>query len=230
MGARDHHDVRLWDLAQAAHVAVVSVGYRLAPEHPYPAGPDDCEAAAVWLVENAKSEFGIDRLTIGGGSAGGHLAAATLLRLRDRHQMSDRFCGADLLFGVYDLSLTPSQRNSGRRPIMGGEGLEHMSQQFVSGASREERRMNPDISPLYAELHDMPPALFSVGTLDPLLDDSLFMAARWAAAGNYAALDVYPESPHGFTMVPTAMARAYHERQSSFIAAAVAGDLMGMGR
>src|ERR1700681_828983 len=66
-------------------MACASVEYRLAPEHPYPAAWDDCESAAVWLMKNAKSEFGTDVLAIGGESAGGTLAAATLLRMRDRH-------------------------------------------------------------------------------------------------------------------------------------------------
>ena len=96
-------------LVEAFGLATVSVDYRLAPEHPYPAPPDDCEAAAAWLVENAAPEFGTERLLIGGGSAGAHLAAVTLLRMRDRHGYTG-FLGANLVYGVYDLSMTPSQR------------------------------------------------------------------------------------------------------------------------
>ena len=96
-------------LVDAFGLATVSVDYRLAPEHPYPAPPDDCEAAAAWLVENAAAEFGTERLLIGGGSAGAHLTAVTLLRLRDRHGYTG-FLGANLVYGVYDLSMTPSQR------------------------------------------------------------------------------------------------------------------------
>jgi acetyl esterase len=80
--ARD--DVRNRDIADTLQFAVVSVDYRLAPEHPWPAAPDDCEAAALWLVEHADARFGSSRLTIGGRSAGATLAVATLLRLRDR--------------------------------------------------------------------------------------------------------------------------------------------------
>ena len=78
-------DPMLERIADNTGQAVVAVEYRLAPEHPYPAGPDDCEAAAVWLLRNAKEEFGTDILTIGGESAGGHLTAVTILRMRDRH-------------------------------------------------------------------------------------------------------------------------------------------------
>ena len=70
LGRAHHQDIRLEEIAKECSAVVVSVDYRLAPEHPYPAGPDDCEAAAVWLVENAKSEFGADNIVIGGESAG----------------------------------------------------------------------------------------------------------------------------------------------------------------
>jgi acetyl esterase len=170
-------------MADELNVAIVSVDYRLAPEHPYPAGPDDCEAAACWLLEHAGAEYGSDRLLISGESAGAHLAAVTLLRMRDRHDAIDRFRGANLVFGAYDLSRTPSQRGTGVPPgsdILDGTGFP--LDLFLPGKSPEERR-EPDVSPLYADLHDLPPALFTVGTHDHLLDDTLFMAARWVAAG-----------------------------------------------
>ncbi len=75
IGAADMQDTHLWELAQATGLTVLSVDYRLAPEHPYPAGPDDCEAAALWLLEHHDG-----RLTIGGDSAGAHLAVVALLR------------------------------------------------------------------------------------------------------------------------------------------------------
>ena len=190
-------------IVSTCNVAVVSVDYRLAPEHPYPAGPDDCEAAAQWLVEHAAGEFGSDRLLIAGESAGAHLAAVTLLRMRDKHNAADRFLGANLIFGAYDLSRTPSQRGVGVTPgtdILDGTGFP--LDLFLPGMS-EERRRDPDVSPLYADLRGMPPALFSVGTNDHLLDDTLFMAARWEAAGNRAQLLVYPETPHGCIALPT---------------------------
>jgi acetyl esterase/lipase len=82
---------------------------------------------------------------------------------------------------------------------------------YLPGLRAEERR-RPDVSPLYADLTGLPPALVTVGTADPLLDDSLFMALRWRAAGAPAQLAVYPESIHGFNLFPTAMARAADER------------------
>ncbi|SFB54696.1 alpha/beta hydrolase fold [Amycolatopsis marina] len=73
----------------------MSVDYRLAPEHPWPAAPDDCETAALWLLEQAGTRFGTTRLAIGGFSAGATLAMAVLLRLRDRG-LADAFGGAAL--------------------------------------------------------------------------------------------------------------------------------------
>lgn len=190
-------------LVDTCNVAVVSVDYRLAPEHPYPAAPDDCEAAACWLIDHAAEEFGSDRLLIAGESAGAHLAAVTLLRMRDEHDAADRFLGANLVFGAYDLSRTPSQRGVGIAPgndILDGTGFP--LDLFLPGMTEEQRR-DPDVSPLFADLRGMPPALFSVGTNDHLVDDTLFMAARWEVAGNRTDLLVYPDTPHGCIALPT---------------------------
>ena len=193
-------------LMDTCNIAVVSVDYRLAPEHPYPAGPDDCEAAACWLLEHAAAEFGSDRLLIGGESAGAHLSAVTLLRMKTKHDAVDRFRGANLVFGAYDLSQTPSQRGVGLEPgndlLDALEGSHSPLDPFLPGLPLEARR-DPDVSPLYADVRGMPPALFSVGTYDHLLDDTLFMASRWKAAGNRTELLVYPDTPHGCIALPT---------------------------
>ena len=93
-------------------------------------------------------------------------------------------------------------------------------QSFTGDRDLEELR-DPDLSPLHAELHGLPPALFTVGDLDPLLDDSLLMADRWQSAGNRAELRVWPESIHGFTAFPLALARAANNAQLEFLRAAV---------
>ena len=178
LGGPDEQDALLDALCDVANVAVVSVGYRLAPEHPFPAGPDDCECAAQWLVEHAQAEFGTSRLLIGGESAGAHLAALTLLRMRDRHAAVGAFVGANLVFGVHDVAMTPSARSWGTRNlVINTPTMAWFADMFTPGMTDDERR-SPEISPLYADLRGMPPALFTVGTLDPLLDDTLFMAAR----------------------------------------------------
>jgi acetyl esterase len=219
-GRAHHSDVRNERIARNAGLAVVSVDYRLAPEHPYPAGPDDCEAVAAWLAANAAAEFGTDRLTIGGESAGGHLAAVTLLRMRDRHGYRG-FRAANLVYGAFDLSMTPSQLNWGDRYLVLSLGFMRWAGDcFVPDAAMKR---DPDVSPLYADLRGLPPALFTVGTLDPLLDDSLFMYGRWLAAGNDAELAVYPGGVHGFNAFPIALGRQANDRIDRFLAAAVAG-------
>jgi acetyl esterase/lipase len=195
-------------LSEHLGLAIVSVDYRLAPEHPYPAGPDDCEAAALWLAEHALDEYGCDRLLIGGESAGAHLSAVTLLRLRDRHGLAGRFVGANLVFGAFDLSGTPSVTGTGRHDapdLIAPDRIAFMLDQFLPAMEVAQRR-HPDISPLFADLRGLPPALFTVGSADHLVDDTLFMAGRWQLAGNDAELLVYPEAPHGCIGLPTVLA------------------------
>jgi len=183
LGAAARSDARNARLADALGMAVVSVDYRLAPEHPWPAAPDDCETAALWLAEQAEAEFGTTRLMIAGTSAGATLAMTTLLRLRDRDQV-EPFAGAVLQFGAYDLS---GQSPSGRI---------YADQWFIQAyAGHVADRTNPDVSPLYGDLRGLPPTLLIVGALDILLEDSLAMAARLSAAGNEVDLRLFPESP-----------------------------------
>jgi acetyl esterase/lipase len=200
--------------------AVVSVDYRLAPEEPWPKGPDDCEAAALWLLREGPTRFGTERYAIGGESAGANLSVATLLRLRDRHGIMP-FRAASLHAGCYDLALTPSARAWGDEPLVlntrdinvfVGHYLRTMSE--VADASLA----SPDISPLYADLKGLPPALFSVGTRDPLTDDTLFMAPRWLAAGNATELVVYPGGCHVFIGFPGTLADQALARIHGFIA------------
>jgi len=218
LGDCDLQDPLLWELAQATGLCVASLGYRLAPEHPYPAAPDDCEDAAIWLLEHAAKELDAPALfAIGGESAGANLSVVTLLRLRDRHRITGAFRAANLVYGCYDVSMTPSQRLWGERRLpLSTAATRWFHDQDVPGHSPEQRRV-ADISPLYADLHGLPPALFSVGALDPLLDDSLFMSARWHAAGNDADLVVYPEAAHQFIRFPVTAARVCNDAQHGYL-------------
>jgi acetyl esterase/lipase len=85
----------------------------------------------------------------------------------------------------------------------------------------DEAKRDPDVSPLYADLRDMPPALFTVGTQDPLLDDSLFMHARWGASGARAKLRTWPEAIHGFNAFPLRVTAAARAEQYGFLREAV---------
>ena len=214
LGRAHHADVAMVRMARESQMATCSVDYRLAPEDPYPAGPDDCENAALWLVENAKKEFGTDVIVIGGESAGANLSAVTLLRMRDRHGYTG-FKAANLVYGVYDLCMTPSLRNWGESPnyVLTTRLMAWFNDNYVPA----EKRTDPDVSPLYADLSHLPPALFTVGTLDPLLDDSLFMHARWLAAGNAAEMAIYPGGTHVFNVFTTPIAREANARMEAFV-------------
>ncbi|MFF3573849.1 alpha/beta hydrolase [Nocardia jiangxiensis] len=195
MGSAAGSDVRNRQLADTLGVVVASVDYRLAPEHPWPAAPDDCETAALWLVEHAQHRFGTTKLAVGGFSAGATLAMTTLLRLRDRGITA--FNCAVLQFGTYDLSAhTPAGR------LIADEYF------LEAYAGTAPDRTNPDLSPIYAELSDLPPILMLVGDADILLQDNLAMAARLSASRADIDLRVYPDSPHGFTGHPTPIAQA----------------------
>jgi acetyl esterase/lipase len=210
-GAPEVSDAANRDLSARLGVAVVSVDYRLAPEHPHPAPVDDVLAVVVWLVDNGARELGASKIVLGGESAGAYLAVAALLRLRDEFGAADVVAGANLTFGVYDWGRSPSQR--GVRPsdcpdVLSPDGLAFSAECYLPGLSDDERR-DPSISPAYASLNDLPPAFFAVGTADHLLDDTLLLAARWAAAGNPTELFVAPDMPHTFTGFACAMTEAW---------------------
>lgn len=202
LGGAHHQDVMLWSLARACNVAVVSVDYRLVPEHPFPAGLIDCEYAALWLIDHALAEFGSERLLIGGESTGAHLAVLTLLWLRDRYGFSE-FRGANLAYGMYDLSFTPSLRACTDSILTLDCPTAELFCNYLLGETGISKNSwdRPDISPLYADLVNMPPALFTVGTYDALLDDTLFMHERWRIAENESRLTVYTGAPHRFTLM-----------------------------
>lgn len=220
MGSAADQDPMLERIMTTTGMACVSVEYRLAPAHPYPEGWDDCETAALWLAENGKAKFGTDVLTIGGESAGATLAVPTLVRMRDKHGYTG-FKAANLSYGNYDSTMTPSQT------WIGGESffLETRDIQFCASqyAPDPATRRDPDMSALYANLKNMPPALFTVGTLDAFLDDSLFVYARWIAAGNEAGLAVYPGGIHGFNMFPYTLAREANACIDTFLKAQITG-------
>jgi acetyl esterase/lipase len=195
------------DLVNAAiareGIAVVSIDYTTLPDITFEDQIAQCHAAADWVFENAEAEFGTRDLFIGGESAGAHLAACAILRLRDTRRDFARLRGAVLFYGPYDLSATPSVRAAGPDTIvLDGPAMVPGIASLLPDRDEEARR-KPDVSPLYADLSRLPPALFLVGTIDPLIDDSRLMSQRWHAANGNARLIIVLDSPHAFNRLPT---------------------------
>lgn len=212
IGAPDQFDRQNQALAKATGLRVVSAEYRLAPEHPWPAQRHDCVAAAKWVLGQSDLP-----LFIGGESAGGHLAVVTAIGLREAG-LAARVAGLVPTYGVFDLAGTPSCLNWGERYLILSTPLMRWFFDFVDPDGTA--RGTPEASPLRADLGGLPPALFSVGTEDPLLDDSLFMASRWRAAGNEAHLAVYPGGVHGYDVFEElAISRRHRDEVAGFIAA-----------
>lgn len=206
-------------MARTCKVAVVSVDYRLAPESAFPASINDCKAAAKWLVKNALKDFGTDQIFISGASAGAHLSAVTALYIRDSLHAIDKVRGVNLIYGSFDLSRTPSCRMAtDSTPILNKKYMDETYELVFHGLSKEQLR-SPQYSPLYADLQHLPPALFTIGTADPLIDDTYFMEARWRLAGNKTFLAVYPEGSHAFNFFSSRMAKAANERIYQWIIA-----------
>ena len=213
VGSNDTWDQQLELFGREAGMVSISLNYRLAPEYQFPAAVDDFVAVASWLIEHGEREFGSSWLSIGGESAGAHLAALTLIRLRDLGQV-EPFRAANLLFGCFDLSLTPSMRRAQGTPFVTVDSMK----QFTSAFAGDHDLRDPAISPLYAGLHGLPPALFTVGSIDPLVDDSLFMHSRWQVAGNLSKLAIYPGGVHGFNSFDGELARAANLGMAQFLA------------
>lgn len=214
MGTPAENDTRLRRLAEATGLATVSVDYRLAPEHPFPAGPDDCEDAALWLLSDEASSFERGFLAIGGESAGAHLAVLTLIRLRDGHGIRP-FHAANLVAGCFDLSMTPSVRRWGAdKLILNTRDIAMFAERFLQNG--EDPRA-PSVSPLHADLSGLPPALLTCGTMDLLIDDTLFLAARLAAAGTAVETAIFPGGCHVFQAFPTAQADKSLSRMETFL-------------
>lgn len=185
-------------------LTVASVDYRLAPEHLHPAGYNDAVDAALFaLSDDGVKQLGAQLRVLGGESAGGWFAVAVALALRDKHgvDLKSQIHAICAGYGIFDLTYTPSCLNHKRNIVLSSD----LMQRFVEagfGHVPMAQRKTPEVSPLYADLENMSPAQFLVGDIEPLLDDSLFMAAKWKNAGNETDLHVVSGGCHAFTLIP----------------------------
>lgn len=195
LGTLDSADRPCRELAHLSGRVVVSVDYRLAPEHPFPAAVDDAYAAARDVVEHA-DEFGIDagQVAIGGESAGGNLAAVTALRSRQRGGPSLSF--QLLIYPQVDFTDdSPSMREFAAGHFITSELLAYFERHYFRSA---QERSHPDASPLHAELHGLPPAFILTAECDPLRDQGEAYAKKLERAGVAVQLKRYAGMFHPF--------------------------------
>lgn len=194
IGTIDTHDVVCRALTEASGATVVSVDYRLAPEHHFPAAIDDCEAATRWVAEHGH-EVGIDgsRLAVCGDSAGGNLAAAVALSCSDGPLISAQA----LVYPVTDLSTDtrPSQIANATGYLLEQAGMAWFIDHYVPAVSD---RTNPRCSPLLGALGGQPPAIVLTAEFDPLLDEGRAYAAALSEAGVEVEYDMIDGHVHTF--------------------------------
>lgn len=190
------------DLAAAAQCLVVSVDYRLAPEHRAPAAVDDCLAVTRWVLDHA-GDLGGDptRVAVGGDSAGGNLAAVVALALgpRLRHQL--------LVYPATDLTLTqPSIDENGDGYVLTKASMRWFVDHYLTGSGIAAD--DPRVSPLHVDhtvLAAAPPAYVITAEFDPLRDEGEAYAARLRDAGVHVDLDRFTGQIHAFYSMPVAI-------------------------
>ena len=198
-GGLHSEDSRSEQYAAQTGCAVVGVDYRLAPEHPFPAGLDDCWTVLQWLaVESGRLEIDPTRIAIGGLSAGGGLAAGLAARARDED--GPPIVLQLLVFPVLDARAdSPSVRRFRNAPVLTGPGVETMWRLYL-GAEWP----GPGTPPLYsspahlADLADLPPTFIAAAEYDPLRDEALAYAGRLLEAGVSVDLRLYAHAYHSF--------------------------------
>jgi acetyl esterase len=195
-GSLESGDVVAWGVADQTKAVVVSIDYRLAPEHPFPAALEDCYATLTYMAASG-ADFGIDprRIAVWGDSAGGNLAAALCLLTRDRG--GPAIVAQALTYPCLTDELTaPSYRTYATSPGLATATMESAWDQYLAG---DRPTRNPYAAPLKAQnLRGLPPAHIHVAEIDPLADDGRAYAERLVAAGTSVKLRLAKRMIHGF--------------------------------
>jgi acetyl esterase len=206
IGNLETHDPTCRALTSAASCMVVSVDYRLAPEHKFPAGPEDCYAATRWVADQAATINGDPaHIAVGGDSAGGNLAAVVSLIARDRYAPSLVY--QLLIYPVTDHAFdTASYRENADDYLLTKDAMMWFWNHYLRN---EADGQNPYASPLRAQnLRGLPPALVITAEFDPLRDEGEAYAARLREAGVPVGCSRYHGMIHGFFSLPEVMDRA----------------------
>jgi acetyl esterase len=199
IGDLDTHDVLCRELANGAGCAVVSVDYRLAPEHPFPGAVDDCLAATRWVARNAAQlQLDATRLAVGGDSAGGNLAAVVSLQARDAGDLPIAF--QLLIYSATDARCgAPSHQTNGQGYSLTTESMAYYMGHYLPNA---QDKLNERASPLlHQDVGRLPPALVLTAGYDPLRDEGLQYAQRLSEAGNRVTYVCFERQIHGFILM-----------------------------
>jgi acetyl esterase len=196
IGDLDSHDVVCRKLADEGQLIVISIDYRLAPEHKFPAAVDDAVAATKWIADNAKG-LGIDasRLSVGGDSAGGNLAAVVAISARDRN--GPPLAGQVLIYPAIDFALThPSHSEPETSLLLTHSVVRWFRDHYLNGAADvEDWRASPA---RVKTLTGLPPAYVLTAGADPLRDEGDEYARRLKEAGVAVTHRTFPGQFHGF--------------------------------
>lgn len=196
---------------------VVAVDYRLAPEHPYPAALDDCDAALGWILENA-GELGVDpsTLVLGGASAGGGLAAALALRARDQRPGAITFqC---LIYPMLD-HRTGTATESAKDYWLWGVKHNRFAWKAYLGSNDLTHGVSPFVSPAAAKrLEGLPPTYLCIGDQDLFYEEDIDYARRLGESGVAVELEVVPGAPHGFDKLPAPISEQSLQRRFEALA------------
>jgi acetyl esterase len=212
------------ELTHCTGAAVISVGYRLAPEDPFPAGLDDCEAVTRWALANtARFGVGPDQVVVAGESAGGNLSAAVALRLRGAVDVP--LAGQVLLYPGLD---GPDADHASRKEfdglVLSKAAREAYWNAYTGG--RDDLAHDPFVAPLQADsLAGLPPALVVVGGCDLLRDEGRLYAERLRADGVPAEDFCCPGQPHGFINFMFPAAQDAFERVAQFVLASTTSHM-----
>ena len=196
-GNLDTHDAVCRALAKESGAVVISVDYRLSPEHKFPAAVEDSHAVIVWIAANA-GRLGVDerRIAVGGDSAGGNLATVIAMRCRDAG--GPALAAQVLLYPLTDFSSfeTGSHRELGEGYFLTRGAMDWFRGHYLAAA---DLARHPEVSPLLApDLSDLPPALVITAEFDPLRDEGEAYAERLRQAGVPVTMARYPGMIHGF--------------------------------
>jgi len=209
LGNLETHDDLARDLTAGTGCVTVSVAYRLAPEHPHPAAPDDCFAALEWAASNAR-DLGADprRLVVIGDSAGGNLAAVTAMRARDKG--GPDVAAQVLIYPVTDLTAPMLPAPDGNFYILSPDTRKFFNSAYLSDP---EQAVLPYVSPgLAPDVSGLPPTLLITAEYDPLCTQGEALAERYREAGVDVSHSRYDGAIHGFVTFPVPMrARALEE-------------------